>query len=119
MKSNHTLFFALLLIAILSACTSDKKTATLLLGKWVLTEAKRNGNPTELLTGAYFEFTDGKLKTNLLGEDAEADYTIDNGKIVQTTPQAITYDIEITPAQQLILRTTLRKSDFVLTLQKQ
>jgi hypothetical protein len=82
-------------------------------------QAQRNGTPTELLTGAYFEFTENTLKTNLLGEEASADYTVEKGKIVQKSPQNIIYNAEFTKEQSLILKTTLRKSDFILTLQKQ
>jgi hypothetical protein len=38
---------------------------------------------------------------------------------VQKSPQNIIYNAEFTKEQSLILKTTLRKSDFILTLQKQ
>jgi hypothetical protein len=119
MYQFRTIVAFALLISSFAACKSDKEFAAQLSGKWILTQAQRNGNPTELLTGAYFEFTENTLKTNLLGEEALVDYTVEKGKIVQKAPQNIIYNAEFTKEQSLILKTTLRKSDFVLTLQRQ
>lgn len=61
----HRPFFLLFLL--LAACEDDPKTfqKELLFGHWEIIEGKRDGQPSGSFEGAWFEFSDSSMKTNL------------------------------------------------------
>lgn len=115
-------FFPALFLMIALACGDDANSnaeANLILGRWELKEAKRNGSITESLEGAYFDFKgEGKLRTNLLGHDEANTYEIKDGKLHQNGKQNITYDINTLDDKNLVLSMKMRGHTFNLTLAK-
>ncbi len=88
-------------------------------GSWEVTEAERNGMPTETLQGLFFRFTDhNQMTTNLLGSDMENTYEISNDKILQKGTPPVEYTIETLATEKMVLKTTLQGFDFKLVLQK-
>jgi hypothetical protein len=100
----------LLLIAVFCACEKEsEKDTDLLIGRWEVEEATRNGRPTESLAELYFEFSpDGQLQTNVTGVPEEGTYEISGDKILQRdTRLDADYEIvEIAP-DNLVLTTEL------------
>ncbi len=121
MKLFKVFFPALFLIMAL-ACGNDSNAnaeSNLILGRWELKEAKRNGAITESLEGAYFDFKgEGKLRTNLLGHDEANTYEIKDGKLFQKGKQNITYDIDQLDDKNLVISMKMRGQTFNLTLAK-
>ncbi len=93
-----------------SACEKEsEKDATLLIGRWEVTEATRNGRPTESLAELYFEFTsEGGLMTNVAGFPEEGTYEVRGDKILQRNTQLdAEYNIEELASDHMILTTEL------------
>lgn len=110
----------LLLVTGSFACRQEqnKKTEELILGRWEIQEAFRNGRPTESLAELYFEFLpDGKMSTNLTGAPENAHYEIDGNQLRQTESQLpADYIIEELSDTALVLTTQLRGFDFQFRL---
>ncbi len=96
-------------------------TAQIILGKWVLKEGFRDGNPTETLADTFFEFSEeGKMSTNLGGGNEIVDYNIVENKISQTSSRfPVDYQIENISDSLLMLSMTLRDIPFVLVLERE
>lgn len=116
MHSNRIKFLSLFLILFATACKNPTDERQLLLeGKWYVHRAEFNGKLTDRLDGATYEFVNGQIISNLpqIGSGA---YTFEKNKIIQQTPQTITYNVDTLTAKQLILEMTLREFDFKLFL---
>ncbi len=104
------------------SCKKDLKpglTLQDLEGKWQLTEAFRNEKPTQTLSGAYYQFQDTVLTTNIFGYDFSAGYTIENMEIVQHIPMELRYTVTKNPDQTLGFLTKISGLDFRFTLKKE
>ena len=128
MKLQSLLQSALLLSMVLAitSCTDEPENQQgLLLGRWELKGATRNGSPTESLSDLYFVFNaDGSMSTNLPvpGMTEETQYKIDGRNIYQYSdelPDEVTYYIEEAGDSTLVLTTDLRNFHFQFVLSKQ
>ncbi len=128
MKLPSLLQSALLLpiVLALSACGSEPENQQeLLLGRWELAQATRNGNPTESLSELYFVFNeDGSMNTNLPvpGMAAQNQYKLDGRTLYQyneESPDELSYYIEEFGDSTLVLSTEIRNVRFSFTLRKQ
>jgi hypothetical protein len=113
----------IVLIVLVSAFSCKKEAddkSELILGRWDIVEASRNGRPTESLADLYFEFfQDGNMRTNLTGSTATAAYQIDKNLIKQRNSQVdADYKIESLSDSTLILTTELRGFSFRFVLGK-
>ena len=124
MKLRHLLPFLFLLS--ITACADESpqeaapETVNQLLGRWNITEATRNGRPTDNLTDAYLEISpDGKLLYNLDGSPQNANWAL-NGKILSQTGGRldIDYTIQELTNNNLVLGMTLRSIPFVMKFEK-
>ncbi|GJM34866.1 MAG: hypothetical protein DHS20C18_38670 [Saprospiraceae bacterium] len=113
---------ALLLITFTFACggEQEQKNEELLLGKWELQKASRNGRVTESLTDLYFEFfQDGKMRTNISGLPESVSYEVDGNTIHQREGQLeADYAIESLSDTLLILMTKINDYNFNFVLTK-
>lgn len=104
------------------ACQNNttEETAQLLVGRWELEQALRNGNPTESLADLYFEFAaDGKLMTNIAGLPEEGTYELKKQQLLQRNTQIdADYTIEEITEANLILSTDLRGYAFRFLFKK-
>ena len=111
-----------LVFGVIYSCKPEAKTnhAELILGRWDIQEATRNGKPTESLAELYFEFfEDGSMRTNLSGTAEQAKYEISDSKISQRdSPLEADYVIESLVDSTLLLSTELRGFNFRFLLVK-
>lgn len=117
LKVNFLFFF----IGLFSACDNPSENAkTQLLGRWQIISALRDGNPTETMNGAIFEFgEDGKMLTNLpIGAEAPMPYTLEKMTITQQSNEPVTYTIARISDSTLALQMTLRGIPFELQLRR-
>ncbi|MCB0548618.1 MAG: lipocalin family protein [Phaeodactylibacter sp.] len=97
----------------------------LLLGRWELRQATRNGSPTESLSELYFVFNaDGSMNTNLPvpGMSEETKYKLDGRNIYQYSdglPDELSYFIDEISDSTLVLSTEIRNFRFNFVLEKQ
>lgn len=109
-------------IVLICACKKDSKpslTKTDLQGKWKLTEAFRNEKQTQTLSGAYYQFQDSVLTTNIFGEEFSAAYKIENMEVVQHIPMEIRYKVTKNPDQSLGFLTMIDGIPFRFILKKE
>jgi hypothetical protein len=122
--TNHlSIILLLALSTVLQYCGTEEASDASpdeLLGRWELTNATRNGRPTESLTDLYFEFfLDGKMTTNIGGTTENASYTLNDDEIRQTDSQFdVTYEIQDLQDSTLVLATELRGYSFRFRLAK-
>jgi len=113
-----TLFFS---IFFLFGCEGESvDNSDLLIGRWDIREAKRNGQATESLDQLYFEFfQDGNMKTNILGADEDATYELKDNTIRQRESQMpIDYTVETISDTSLIMSATINRFNFRFQLGK-
>ncbi len=105
-----------------TSCSSSTAAdeALSLLGQWEIEEARRNGRPTESLTGLYFVFTpEGNFKTNMSGMPEEGTYTLDESKIITEQVQLpLTYNILTLNDSTLVLQSTYQHYRFDFNLRR-
>ena len=118
--------FLLPIAVLFCSCGGEPETQQgLLLGRWELKEATRNGSLTESLSDLYFVFqADGSMKTNLpvpgLAEDSR--YKLDGRNLYQYSeelPDELAYYIDEIGDSTLVLKTELRNFRFTFVLRKQ
>lgn len=128
MKLSSLLPPALLLFVVLlgSSCGPEPENQQeLLIGRWELNRATRNGNPTESLSDLFFVFqSDGTMTTNLPvpGMDENARYKLNGNTLYQFSdnlPDEVSYTIEDIGDSTLVLSTELRNFRFNFFLAKQ
>ncbi len=122
---NHQkrlLFIAILnTLLLFSACVSESETKPeLLLGRWEIQEATRNGRETESLSELYYEFRpDQIMLTNLQGFTEEGTYEVEEDRLKQKEMQLkATYSIESLNDSILVMTTELRDYRFRFILKK-
>lgn len=127
MKLPSLLRSALLLpiVLLLPACGSEPENQReLLLGRWELANATRNGAPTESLSELYFVFNaDGSMDTNLPvpGMAGQNQYKLDGSNLYQyneESPDELSYYIEEAGDSTLVLSTEIRSVHFRFNLRK-
>ena len=115
-------FSILFSIALLASCQSrqENDNQDIILGKWEIRQAYRNGRLTESLDELYFEFfQDGKMNTNILGMPESSIYAIKGNQLQQREGQLdIDYTIEELSDSLLVLSTELRGYNFRLSLKR-
>ena len=104
------------------ACTDSKTTQNeqLILGRWELVQAVRNGKPTDSMNGIFFEFKEeGKMTSNfnLAVEERQLQYTIDKNLLDQIGEENLKYIIEKLTNSELILTTNYQGLEFQLQLE--
>lgn len=113
----------LTLIAIITACNNDSKSevdTNLLLGKWEVKQATRDGKETSTLDQLYFTFSeDGSMETNMPTLDRVSTYEL-SGSAIQQNGNGVenNYTIESLSDAELILITTIRNTEFRMILNK-
>ena len=95
-------------------------TPQLVLGRWEIKEAYRNGRPTESLDDLFFEFkAEEKMATNLPVTEVpmEARYEVKKGKIEQAQGEiTLVYQIESLTDSSMALITNFKGFDFRFVL---
>jgi hypothetical protein len=82
-------------------------------GFWELTQAKRNGNPTDLLKGGYFYFgSTGKMATNIKGDTLNELYSLEGDLIKTLGPENLTFKVNYISKDTLKLTSKIGKSNF-------
>ena len=109
------------LIFSIVACQNDDKQRTKLMGHWNLSHGELNDNAAPSLEKVFFEFNKDSVRTNFtLSEQEESGLLIvNNKKMIQKTAEPIEYELEEITDSTLEMTTTLRGSDFRLTLKKE
>jgi hypothetical protein len=103
------------------ACKNDSKDTNygeLILGRWEIVEAMRNGRPTETLTGAFMEFLPkGRMISNIGGMQGESDYAIE-GAVLSSKSERLPLDFNILYMgdSSLVLKFVLREIPFQISL---
>ena len=89
---------------------------SLLEGKWLIVNAKRNAKPTTTLNEAYFVFNNNStMHTNFMGEEIEGSYHISGNVINQETPTHegdLSYEILSLSRDSLILSSEIMNHKF-------
>ena len=120
--ANLYVVFILGLAFVLASCgdPAGQDDQSLLLGKWVINQALRNGQPTESLDELYFEFyDDGQMNTNLTGEAQTGVYQLEEGVVMQReSGMDADYRIEEISDSVLVLSTILRDHSFRFRLRR-
>lgn len=120
-KSVDNIFLVLFLVitSSLIGCKNDAPVplvnleAPTLVGTWNMHEAYKGENQTKLLDNAYFEFKEnGKMVTNILGDEKAYPYKTSNGKIIVESPDVQRYNVISKSPDTLIVTTRLRNFDF-------
>ncbi len=116
MRFRCLFFFTLLLF---SACGNDTASEPATVeGQWELVRATRNNTETEMLDGLQFNFSpDGKLETNLLGNEAAGTYQWSEGEIItEGVKLPLTYRIQDLTDSTMHLRSSYQgfQFDFML-----
>ncbi len=113
---------AVLLMSTALSCggEQEQKNEEMLLGKWELERASRNGQVTESLTDLYFEFfQDGKMRTNISGLPESVTYEVSGNTIHQREGQMdIDYNIESISDSMLVLAAEINDFNFNFVLAK-
>ena len=105
----------------LSGCDAEPTNqAELLIGKWDLQSATRNGQRAASLEGLFFEFDDaGNMETNLPIAKGASTYELSGNTIQQkNSTNNVRYTIESIGDSSLMLSTTLANTDFTFSLKR-
>ena len=104
-------------LAIAGCRNESRQTENLLLGKWIIAEASRDGEHTETLKDAFFYFIDeNSLETNITRRSGLYEYTFENDLIIQRGTMSATYRVVSLNDSSLVLETNIRNYDFVFKL---
>ena len=120
--SGRNLFFVFLLL-LGASCQDEPDSAyqtEMFLGRWELSEALRNGEPTQTLGRAFFEFLpENKLLTNLAGVQEEYTYELQGEQLSQKGGRLpLDMKIDSLSDSTLVLSMTIRDTAFKLTLNR-
>ena len=115
-KTLYLLFF----ILSLAACKKETKiTKELMLGKWMVTEAYRDGKKTKMMSGAYFYFDDNIISTNYMGSDNQFYYYLDKNNIFEQTHNELLFQTLLDNEGNVIFQTKIQNIPFTLKLKKE
>jgi hypothetical protein len=113
-----SLFFALLAF---SACGTEvkKERKDQIIGRWVLTQAFRDGQATVTLNGTWFAFqSDGVLQTNMPETDTISNYSLLGDQIKQVGSTGVDYRILDLTDSTLAVTTELQGFMFELRFRR-
>ena len=115
-----TFLIPILICLAIAACRNEAQQArNPLLGKWMITEASRDGEYTETLTDAYFNFIDeNSLETNINRRSNQYEYTFEDGVIIQKGSMSATYRVVVLNDSSLVMETKIRNYDFIFKLHR-
>ena len=118
--STRTLAVILIVLALPGCQFGNDKKEDVLLGRWEIQQAYRNGRSTESLDELYFEFfQDGKMSTNLLGGPETTNYEVSEHELYQRDGQMdVDYNIIELTDSILVLSTSLRDYNFRFLLRR-
>ncbi|MEM9929856.1 MAG: hypothetical protein AAF840_08565 [Bacteroidota bacterium] len=113
------LFFLVLLFCLFTNCSDDTASASATVeGSWELVRATRNNTETSMLDGLNFHFApDGKLETNLMGNEVPGTYEWAEEEIItEGVKLPLTYSIQELTDSTLHLRSSYQgfQFDFLL-----
>lgn len=116
-----SIWSGLCLLLALEACQSDSKDTNyqeLIIGRWEIVEAIRNGRPTETLTGAYMEFfSNGRMVSNIAGAEEESPFSVNGATLTSKSERmAVDYDIQYLGDSSMVLKAIIRDIPFQFTL---
>lgn len=119
-KFYPNLLVLIVLLALMSCESESKLNEDVVLGRWELREATRDGKATQSLDQLYFEFEqDGSMKSNLAGQTESGKYEIEDNKLSQKDNKLeVDYLIENLNDSVMTLTTTLRERNFKFVLEK-
>ena len=101
-RHRSAFLFFIFLISLFANCTSDATDNSVLIGKWNVYTATRNGRTTETLKDAYFHFVnDTLLLSNILREEKAFTYSFTGDKIKVNGPLKTTYTLSQLSADSL------------------
>lgn len=121
--SLQSLWISILLVIVLlfSTCGNENTVEPSdLVGRWEITQAMRSGKMTTTMDQMFFDFKEGgELITNMAGQEETYQYALENNTIVQREG-IIEADYEILhfATDSLVLRSTIRRQLFELTLRQ-
>jgi Lipocalin-like domain len=104
----------LLLTTFVMACNNKKdERLPLLVGKWYIQKAERDGDPFNSLEGTVYEFTaDSKMITNV-PQIGSGTFELKNTALTQKSNNNITnYTVETLTQDRLVLNTIIRDLQF-------
>ena len=116
-----SIWSGLCLLLVFAACQRDSKDTNyeeLILGRWEIKEAIRNGRPTETLTGAFMEFfPKGRMISNVAGAPEESAYTI-QGNVLSSKSERLPadYTIQYLGDSSMVLKFIVRDIPFQFSL---
>ena len=122
-RMRISIWSGLCLLMVFSACQSDSKDTNyeeLILGRWEVKEALRNGRPTETLTGAFMEFLPkGRMVSNIGGSPEESAYSMEENVITSHSQRLpADFTIQYLGDSSLVLQFVLRDIPFQFTLSR-
>lgn len=108
----------LLVFSLVASCSSGiKSDSNNLLGRWRVESALRDGQLTETLTEAFFDFRpDGTFTSNINRSEIEYDYVFEDDVILQSGPMNVEYKILKYQPDTMILGAMIRNYDFKFLL---
>jgi hypothetical protein len=121
MRFHYSTVCCLVFISLATACNSSEvKDLKSLNGRWELTYGERNEQVAESLAGIFFEFSADSIITNFTPttEVQSSKFKRSDSLIVQQSVQPISYIVRNQTDSNLILKTELLGSEFMLTLHK-
>ncbi len=112
-----------LCIMILGSCQqSNNLNQSDIIGAWEIIGAVRNGQETETLNGAFFEFTrDSQMTTNIMGREETSNYTCENGVIQQSSHDGeplLVIHAKLENRDLIEFQTEIQNIEFTLKLRK-
>ena len=116
--------FILLAVLMCFGCAKDENTEMdLIVGRWSIQEALRNGKPAASLEDVFFEFYEnGSIRTNfnMTGDTQEGTFSIDQDLTLkqESGDNPIDYLIQEITDSTLILSTELKNIPFKLLLSR-
>lgn len=119
----RSLFYLSVCITLGVSCNSDVQEASRsekerTYGKWLLSEAQKDGKITKTLKGATFTIDSTSLRTNLFGDDQSFGYDRSGNKITLQGDQTQMFSISKSTSDTLILGMKRKRKQFELLLVK-
>lgn len=104
---------------VLFSCNQTEKIKKELAGKWVISEAYRDDNPTDMLQNAYIQLDPNTMKTNMFGSEIESKYSVSEDKITLLDPPNTAFKILEKSTDKLILSAEIEEFVFKLIFEKE
>jgi hypothetical protein len=113
---NLKLYILFSMVFFFTACdTKEDGRNKIIVGKWFIESAEKDGTKIRSLEGTVFEFTaDGKMTTNVpnLGD---GNYHFDSNQLIQKGANSQTYIIEDLTTEKLVLKMQIKDMDFKMS----